>query len=477
MTYEGGDEFKQGVEPLTNYMVARVQQDYNEGTTMLGGIFTSTNRFIKDPNLEILSSDAYTGGLDLLHQWNNKKYFFDARLVGSYVKGSTESITALQESSARYYQRPGADYLDYDTTRTSLSGIGGRARIGKGTGLWRYYTGVNWVTPGLELNDIGYMQTADAIRQENEISYFVNRPVSIFRTYTITLEEFNEWNFNGSYLGSGSHLAFSFDFLNKWKLMTNFIYHSETLDTRILRGGYDMLIPHQVLSFGQINSDFSKKLVLGFQYEVSSAGQNSSNAYQIGPHIIYRPINTLRLGLTASYAKNYDQLQYVTTAEIPNNLRYILGTIDQETVNFTFRMDYSITPELSIQYYGSPFISKGLYSEYKYVNDPEANEYQDRFTIYQNPVKVDGEIWLDENNAGIPPYAIADPDFNFFQFRSNLVLKWEYRPGSLFYFVWSSDRTGGALPISSSLNESFNQLWNAYPNNVFLIKFSYWFSI
>jgi hypothetical protein len=444
---------------------------------MFGGIFTSTNRFNHDPNLDFLSSNAYTGGLDLLHQWNNKKYFIDARLLGSHVLGSTESITTLQESSARYYQRPGAEYLHYDTTRTTLSGLGGRARIGKGTGLWRYYTGASWITPGMELNDIGYMQSADAIRQENEISNFVNRPVSIFRTYTITLEEFNEWNFNGSYIGSGTHLALSFTFLNRWNLQTNLIYHTQTLDTRILRGGYDMLIPHNLLSFGQISTDASKKVVFGIQYDVASAGQNSANAFQVGPQITVRPINTLRIGLTASYAENYNQLQYVTTEEVPDDSRYILGAIDQQTFSVTFRMDYSITPEFSIQYYGSPFISKGVYSEYKYVHDPQSDEYQDRFTIYQDPIKDNGLIWLDENRADIPPYAIADPDFNFYQFRSNLVLKWEYRPGSLFYLVWSSDRTGSAEPVNSTMNESFNQLWDAYPNNIFLAKFSYWFSL
>jgi len=329
----------------------------------------------------------------------------------------------------------------------------------------------------MELNDIGYMQSADAIRQENEISNFVNRPVSIFRTYTITLEEFNEWNFNGSYIGSGSHLALSFTFLNRWNLQTNLIYHTEALDTRILRGGYDMLIPHNLMSFGQISTDASKKVVFGIQYDVSAAGQNSANAFQLGPQVTVRPINTLRVGLTASYAENYNQLQYVTTEEVPGDTRYIMGAIDQQTFSATFRMDYSITPEISIQYYGSPFISRGLYSEYKYVHDPKANEYQERFTIYQNPIKDNGSIWLDENRADIPPYAIADPDFNFFQFRSNLVLKWEYRPGSLFYLVWSSDRSGGAVPVGSSMNESFHQLWDAYPSNIFLAKFSYWFSL
>ena len=233
------------VEPLTNYMVARVQKSYNGANTVVGGMLTSVNRVIDESNLEFLPNDAYTGGLDMRHHWHDKEFYVDGRLIGSYLNGTTTAMTTLQESSARYYQRPGADYLDYDTTRTTLSGYGGKFKIGKGSkGLWRYSTGVSWLSPGLELNDLGYMNTADAINQENEVSYFVNKPVSIFRTYNIDLEQFNRWNFNGTYLGSGGHLAFKSEFKNQWQLDANLIFHSAAMDTKILRGGYDMMMPY-----------------------------------------------------------------------------------------------------------------------------------------------------------------------------------------------------------------------------------------
>ncbi|MDP4224199.1 MAG: DUF5916 domain-containing protein, partial [Bacteroidota bacterium] len=208
-----GNRSNEKVEPLTNYVVARVQKGYNAGTTVIGGMLTSVNRFDNTGSLQFLTSDAYTGGLDILHRWKNNEYFIDGRLIGSYINGSKESIALLQQSSARYYQRPGADYLNYDPTRTNLSGFGGKFRIGKGAGgFWKYSTGVTFLSPGLELNDLGYMRTADEINQENEVTYFVNKPVSIFRTYSITLEQFNSWNFNGTYLGSGSHLSATGEF-------------------------------------------------------------------------------------------------------------------------------------------------------------------------------------------------------------------------------------------------------------------------
>jgi hypothetical protein len=475
---KGGNISNVKVEPLTNHIVARLQKGYNAGTTVVGGILTSTNRFIKDNSLEFLSSGAYTGGLDILHQWKDKEYFIDGRLTGSFVNGSKKALTALQESSARYYQRPGADYLRYDTSLTSLSGYGGKFRIGKGSkGLWRYSTGASWLSPGLELNDLGYMNTADEFNLENEISYFVNQPVSIFRTYKVSLEQFNTWNFNASYLGSGGHLAFTSEFRNQWSFETNLICKSQAFDTKILRGGYDMKVPYSIMSFGEVNTDQSKKFTAGLEYMYEYTGSNSARGYLIEPVIAIRPLSRLKIRMSATYEYNRNNLQYVDAKDYYSEKRYILGTIGQETLGLTFRVDLNLTPGFSIQYYGSPYVSRGIYSDFKRVTDPEANEYDDRFTLYNNPILSNGQYLLDENNDSVSDYSIANPDFNFHQFRSNFVARWEYRPGSFIYFVWSSEKTGRTRSSGDSLSDSYKTLRKIYPNNVYLIKLNYWFSV
>ena len=466
------------VEPLTNYIVARVQKGYNAGNTVVGGMLTSTNRFIKDVNLEFLSRDAYTGGLDLLHHWKDKEFYIDARLIGSYVNGSKEAITALQESSARYYQRPGANYLKYDTTSTQLSGFGGKFRIGKGSkGFWQYSTGATWLSPGLELNDLGYMRSADEINQENDISYLINKPVSVFHTYNIGLQQVNSWNFNGTYLGSGGNISFYSEFKNNWSFSTNLNFHSQAVDTRLLRGGPDLMMPFSFTIFGQAKTDQSKKFIFEFAYSHTGTGSNSANSYNLEPGVSIRPINALKIGVTANFEGNHDKLQYITTMNYYNEKRYILGTIDQKTLGLTFRVDLNLTPEFSIQYYGSPFISRGSYSEFKHVTDPEAKDYKDRFTIYNNPQLTGNTYGLDENGDLVTDYYISNPDFNFHQFRSNLVAKWEYRLGSFIYFVWSSEKTGNTSSSGASAGDSFRQLRSVFPNNIFLIKLNYWFSL
>lgn len=475
---ENGKRSHVKVEPLTNYTVARIQKGYNGATTTLGGIITSVNRKLDEAQLDFLTDNAFTGGLDFLHQWNDKEFFVEAKVLGSYLNGSSRSITRLQESSARYFQRPGIDYLSYDTSKTALSGYGAKLRIGKGAkGFWRYSSGITMLSPGLELNDIGYMQTADEINNENEIGYFVNKPVSVFRTYKVNLEQFNTWNFEGRFLGTGGHLSFYSELKNQWSVNLNAIYHSEAIDTKALRGGYDLLMPYNLYSFGSVSTDYSKTVSAGIEYSYEYGGNSSMSRYQLNPGITLRPLRNLKINISADYEKNLNELQYITTMGYQSANRYILGSIDQNTVGMTLRINLNVTPEFSVQYYGSPFISRGTYTGFKYVTDPEAESYNNRFSEYSWNEAADGSIRLDEDNDMVTDYSMSDPDFNFHQFRSNFVAKWEYRLGSFIYFVWSAERTGNNEKSSASFSESYKQLKDVFPNNVFLVKLNYWFSL
>jgi hypothetical protein len=232
------------------------------------------------------------------------------------------------------------------------------------------------------------------------------------------------------------------------------------------------------MAFGSLRTDPSKKVIGSVAYSYQRTGNNSAVNYQFQPGITYRPINNLKIGVTANYLTNRDDLQYIgTNYSVPGN-RYILGTIDQKTFGLTFRVDLNLSPEFSIQYYGSPFISRGSYSQLKHVTDPTAKYYNDRIELYQDPVLADGIYQLyDISNSNRYDYSIGDPDFNFHEFRSNLVAKWEYRLGSFIYLVWSSDRSGTTNASHASMRDSYKQLRSIFPNNIFLIKLNYWFTL
>jgi hypothetical protein len=153
-----------------------------------------------------------------------------------------------------------------------------------------------------------------------------------------------------------------------------------------------------------------------------------------------------------------DELQYITTEEFNGEDRYMFATLNQVTTDLTIRIDYTITPELTIQYYGSPFIAAVDYSNPKYITNPNAEKFEDRFS-------TDVSFSTDDFENGY--------DFNFRQFRSNLVARWEYRPGSLIYIVWTQSKTGSAATGDFSFIDDMDGLFNLHPQNVFLIKFSY----
>jgi hypothetical protein len=475
-TLQGSGAGKEiAVEPLTSYSIARIQQDFNQSNTVLGGIVTATNRVINDAHLDFLNRSAFTGGIDLLHQWNDKEFYITAKMVGSTINGSEDAMRGLQLSSARYYQRPDQGYIQLDTTRTRLSGYGGQVKIGKGSkGLWRYSTELDWRSPGLDLNDLGFMQIADVMKMINSVSYFVNQPISIFRTYSFGVNETSNWDFGMRYLSTVLGANVYLEFLNKWAFSTSLSYKPEALDPRLLRGGSAMLVPG-LWSFNSfIRTDPSESLIFDCTYNVSSSAAGNSKYEYVQPEFSVMPLTTLKFSLSCSYASNVDNLQYVDTWSVNNTRQYILGRIEQQSLGLTFRIDCNITPELSVQYYGSPYASVGRYSQFKTVQNPRAADYQDRFILI-TPT-LNGTVYDITNGAG-SGYSFTNPDFAFSQFRSNLVFRWEYLPGSRMYLVWSHERTAFEQPGNGSVDSALRHLQGIVPTNIFLIKISYWFSV
>ncbi|HEX8316328.1 MAG TPA: hypothetical protein VF609_15100 [Flavisolibacter sp.] len=200
----------------------------------------------------------------------------------------------------------------------------------------------------------------------------------------------------------------------------------------------------------------------------------------ISTSVTLQPIDALRISLSGSYSYYFrKQDQFVSNVNYNNVLRSVVGEVKQKTVRFTGRVTYNITPDLTLQYYGQPFITRPLYSNFAYVSNPLAKQYNDRFTVYQpNQIRNDnGAFLVDENSDGVTDYSFSKPDFNFVQFRSNLVMRWEYKPGSEFYLVWSQSNTADAFneldtPIFSSL---FNNAFAEQSRNSFLVKCTYRF--
>jgi len=467
---------KQTVEPFTNYFVGRVQKDFNEGNTYFGGIITAVNRNINDEHLEFLHKNAYSGGIDFVHKWNDKNWLFDAGIYFSRVEGTEEAILNTQTAYSRTFQRPDADYVTLDSMRTSLSGSGGKFTIGKVGGRLKFAAIFNWKSPELEINDVGYSPSVDDMLQAVWAGYRWYEPFSIFRNVSINLNEWTEYDFGGNLLDLGGNFNGYAQFKNYWQTSLSYNMSGTQLSNSALRGGPALKTPGYKRFYMWLGSNSQKKFTYEFassQYYSNDKEYKRSKFYSV--ELGYRPIKSFRIELEPEFSNSQNLLQYVTQTDYMDNTRYIFANIKQKTLNMSLRINYNITPDLTIQFWGQPFIATGDYSDFKYITDSKADKLSDRYYAFsEKELVLNDDIYnIDENSDGIADYSFDKPDFNVKEFLSNLVVRWEYRPGSTLYLVWSQNRSGYVNDGCFNFNGDVNDLFDIKPHNIFLLKFSY----
>jgi len=479
-----GERREELVEPTTNYFIGRVMQDFQEGNTIIGGVFTAVNR---DKGLPFVHRNAYSGGLDFQHFWKNRWWFVGGNVIFSRVEGSPEAILATQTEFVHYFQRPNAPHLSVDSTRTSLAGAGGTFKIGKfggkpdkRGGVFKFETGLTFRTPGLELNDVGFLLAADEINHFTWAGYNIQKPFSVFRTLRVNYNHWARWDFGGQFLYSAFNTNAHAYFKNQWGIGGGVTWNPYDISNNALRGGSSLRRPPGMGTNFYVETDRRKKISFnansfyawGFGKTVQSHGYNGGASYQI--------LDAMRLSLSTGYERSWRrQDQFVAQRDFNGQQRTIVSEVEQRSFYVTARLNYNITPDLTVQYYGQPFIFRALYKNFGHVTDPLNAEYNKRFHRYEgSEIQAGaGHFSIDENRDGSVDYQFNKPDFNFTQFRSNLVVRWEYVPGSEVYLVWSQQAFPNAFDdLDSPLpNSLFGNVFDGQqkPDNIFLVKFTY----
>jgi hypothetical protein len=484
-----GKRIFQTVEPLTNYMAGRIQKDFKEGNTILGGMVTMVNRDMKD--IPLVGDDnrnlinripdlALTGGLDFTQYFKKKTYMFNVNTAFSQISGTELAMVRAQRSSARYFQRPGS-HIALDSTRTSLSGNGGRVQFQKqGEGHLNYLAALLWKTPGLELNDMGYLREADQLLSVLWVGYRLWEPKSFYRSININSNQYSAWDFAGKHLMDGANVNGNINLKNYWSVAGGTELNINVVANTMLRGGPVMRLPGTWSSWFNVSTDNRKKLVAEIQFNSSCTFKDGGQTFNFSPGITYKPTNNLVLSLSPSYMKSFDELQYVDQTSYGSQDRYIFASIDQKVLSMSLRVNFNLSPDLTLQYWGQPFIASGKYYDFKYITNQMASDYHDRFITLTSDqaTLVDDEYYsIDENKDLTEDYTIGKPDFNVQEFLSNMVIRWEYNPGSAVYLVWSQTRSGynssGIMDFSNNMGDLFKER----PHNVFLVKFSYRFGL
>ncbi len=475
-----GDRREELVEPLTNYFLGRLQKDFNNHNTFVGGIFTATNRDLPN-HLAFLHKAAFTGGLDFKHLWKNRSWYVGGDIVFSHVTGSAEAITNTQKSLRHSFGRIDANHLEVDPNRTSLTGTGGNIQVGKQSGHWNFESGFTWRSPELELNDLGFQRQADDLRHYTWIGYQTLKPEGIFRSYRINYNHWSSWDFEGNHNLLQWNVNSWANFKNNWFGNVHLNYRPVSHSNFALRDGPRLRVSPSLYYGGRIGTDNRKKVRLWTNYFGGKAFDNSMSSYSMGVGVSYQPTNALRISINPSFDVNKDKLQFVENIEANNKINYINASIEQRTLSMSLRVNYTINPNLTIQYYGQPFISRGLYSDFKTIVNAQAINFKDRFHFYDvNQISFDAtdEVYkIDEDVNGIPDYEFDNPDFSLVQFRSNLVVRWEYIPGSEIFLVWSQGNSGNQDPRDDLFQSLDKQILGEKGENTFLIKATYRFML
>jgi hypothetical protein len=483
-----GTRSKPIVSPLTNYAIARVKRDFRGGKTSFGGSLTAVNRQVSGTGLEdLLHDQAYTAGTQVSHRWAKNAWTMDFNLYGSLVHGSEMAIARTQRSQRHLFQRPDND--NFDPTLTSLTGIGFGGILGQmgDTKHWRYGVGYDARTKGFELNDAGFMNGADRAVVFVYAEYHDEKPGKdilnwhfnndIFTVHILSDELDSSKNAFESHLSDiGYECNGHVQFVNYWTLSGGCNMFNARWSTGALRGGPALRGNNGFNGWMTMSTD-NRKSVQGY-INTWGGRQPASDTIDGGIEagITVQAASNIDISVTPSYSFRNDALQYVDEAVDDSGVsHYVFGRINQTTLSLTTRVNWTFSPKLSLQVYAQPFIATGRYRDFKDVNNPAAKQYEDRFTPIDGVdyVLMDGVYTVNQNGR----YEFSRPDFSFGQLRSTAVLRWEYRPGSTVFAIWSRGQTAGGDDGRFDLNRNSDALFGAESEDIVMVKANYWIGL
>jgi len=446
------------IEPQTEYGVFRASQDFREGQSGIGTMLTLVNRQLDDIAALRLRRQALTGGMDMRHRFNDGRYSLAASFATSVVRGTAAAIDRTQRNAVHYYNRPDAGLL-YDPTRTSLSGTSILLKADKIAGTFRYGGSYERLSPGFETNDIGFLSQADQQTAQAYASLQSSQPRAFWRNASAQFYQVNQFTANGLPTTDFTELDLFAEFQNRMTFSV-----STWIDNlfpaycdRCARGGPAVRGTPDANMLINIGWDPRRKVVPTFAAIYTLGDYGESTLWRVRPYVTVRARSNLSWELGTRYQRNRNDSQWFANMGVigSDTTHYLFAHLDQELLSFTSRLNYTASTTLSLQMYAEPFLTTGRYFRLRELADPRAPRYEDRYR----------------------PFALStdDASFNVKELHASAVARWEYRPGSTVFLVWTQGREqddrnpGSFLPV-----RDFKDLFRARPDNTFLVKASYW---
>jgi len=445
----------QTLEPTTNYSAFRATQDFRKGESGIGVMLTAVNRGVDQWTENVLRNSAYVGAFNFRHRFAGGRYQLRGSIDASRVAGTPAAIARTQRSSVHLYQRPD-DGLILDTTRTSLSGDAEEVLFQRTSGFIRFETSYLRRSPGFEANDLGFLRRADQQSWNTWAAMNFTKPELFFQQGYWNFNWWQFWTTEGLPTERAANTNAHFQLNNRfWAHLGGTIGQlGRTFDDRAARGGPAVRVDPYLAPWGGFEGDQRRPIIPYFFVNYFRGDGGRSTSLNLSPSVDFRVSTQFRasLGLSLSHDVNDWQFHGIVT-DSSGTRHYTFAHLDQKTSSVSFRVDYTASPTLTVQAYASPFVSKGPYSNVRELANPRADRFVDRFQAY----------------SAVPGHE------NFKAFNSNVVLRWEYRPGSTLFVVWSQGRVDqNDLDTARPMFRDFRRLFDQHPLNTFLVKVSYW---
>jgi hypothetical protein len=459
-----GTMSKPTVSPLTNYAVGRIKRDLRAGRTSVGASMTAVNRQLSDTSLaDTLHDQAYTGGLQLQHRWADDAWELDVHGVGSWVHGTEAAISETQQANRHLFQRPDAGHVRLDETRTSLGGGGFTWTFGRSgeTAHWRSAIGGDLRTPGLELNDAGFQFYSDRVENWAWTEYRDETPTETLLAWRASLVLFEQNTLEPELVTYGFNADIRAQLANYWSFSAGTNIQAPGYEPRELRGGPALRTDTKLAGRAAVSSDTRKSVRIDASINGNRDPVTDSMAVGIDVGATIQARSNLDIFVGPSWFERTDPLQYIDQIDDDAGMRhYVFGRIHQTTAAMTARINWTLSPRLSLQGYAQPFVAAGTYTDFKDVDAPRARTYESRFT----PLPSAASVGLD------------NPDFNIRELRSTFVARWEYRPGSTVFAIWSHGQAsddGTMFDLGSDLT----RLARSASEDIVMVKATYWIGL
>jgi hypothetical protein len=439
------------VEPASFFSVSRVRREFADQSS-LGFMLTTTTRRLSD-SVAFMPDKAVTGGVD--YDWRiGRRFSLNGYWAGSTVHGSRDAIARLQRSNVHSFQRPDAEHVEFDPTAEELNGDAGAVNFSKISGeRTRFNFTASYKSPAFDVNDLGFMQRADVISQYGWLQMRWEKPGKRVRDYRINFNYWSSQNFDGDRLSLGGNFNAHWAFVNNWNTGFGVNANPRGFDDRRTRGGPGGYGNNSYSIWNYLNTDGRKKVRFGVDSSYGTDGHGEG--WSLAPNVTVKATAALSAEFGISLNRTIEDSQWVEAVERDDHTSYVFGRLYQTTTSMTTRVNYTLTPNLSLQVYAQPFVSAGDYENFRELVNGRARHNENRYA----------------------PFAYGgNPDFRFLSFRTTNVMRWEFKPGSTLFVVWQQGRERSLADGTFSFGRDYGYVFDTPSTNTVLVKLAYWFN-